>query len=118
MKDDAAINHLLAVSAKLQAPYMTYLADMYTRDCIAVHSKSKKSLIPAEWVKTNKHCEQLANVDKTSRDKVQHAVSSFFHRIVPKLMLNAQSKIQDSLYQTAEYILAQVEFVHNMARAE
>ena len=68
-----------------------------------------KSLEPGDWVKTNKHCCELESfVDKKAKDIVQHAVSSFFHRIVPKLMLNAQTQIQDSLAHTAEYILAQV----------
>lgn len=74
---------------------------MFTRDRIAAHSKVKKSLSPGDWVKQNKHCDELArNVDKKARDIVQYAVSSFFHRIVPKLMLQAQTQICDSLEQT------------------
>jgi len=55
-------------------------------------------------------------VHKNAKDIVQHGIQSYFHRIVPKLMLNSQTQINDSLSETAEYILAQAEFVCKLAQ--
>merc|ERR1719204_227563 len=122
LKDDQNINELLAISQKLQAPYLTYLADMYMRDRIyanvqsIANGQSPKNLEPAEWVAKNKHCiEVIKKMGDSSKETIQMAVTSFYHRIVPKLMLNSSQRIQDSLQQTVAFMLSQVEFVHNLA---
>jgi len=56
-------------------------------------------------------------INSKAKDAAQHAVTSFFHRIVPKLMLNPATKIVDSLEDTARYIAAEVEFVYNLAKS-
>ena len=48
-------------------------------------------------------------------NEISHAISSFYHRVVPKLMLSATTEIQDSLEDVSKYIASQVDFVHNMA---
>ena len=99
MANDKNILKALAISEKVNAPYLIYCADLYSRDRITAHSRGK-SLTAATWAKENKHCLQIAKIGNKERDIIQHAVTSFFHRITPQLLLNSSSKICDSLQQT------------------
>merc|ERR1712154_77209 len=115
MKADQSIIKLLCVGHKLNEPYLQFLADMYSRDRL----KSDSSLQPADWALKNKHCIELKAM-KTESGKpfteTVSAVGSFFHRIVPKLMLNTQTEIIDDIEQTAKYITASVDFVSTIAK--
>ena len=117
MQDDQNILKILAISEKRNVPYLLYLTDMFSRDRLLTDVKDNRNLEPSDWVNSNKHCLQLAKlIDPKAKDIVQHAVTSFFHRIVPKLMLSAPTQINDNLAVTVSYISTQVDFVNNLAR--
>jgi len=118
MRDDVSVNKLLAVGDKMKAPYLQYVADLYSRDRVAIFLQQGKAIEVQEWSQMNKHCKQIqASIGKSALQEISHAVTSFYYRIVPKLILAASTEIQDSLQQTAKYIAAQIDFVHNTAAA-
>ena len=122
MQGDEAIIKLLAVGRRLKEPYLSFLADMYSRD--RIKAGADVSLQPADWALKNKHCIELKTIKTNGMSgagkgpftQTVSAVGSFFHRIVPKLMLNPQTVIVDSLEQTSRYITAAVDFVCTIAR--
>eukprot|EP00486_Rosalina_sp_Unknown_P005103 CAMPEP_0201570448 /NCGR_PEP_ID=MMETSP0190_2-20130828/12727_1 /ASSEMBLY_ACC=CAM_ASM_000263 /TAXON_ID=37353 /ORGANISM="Rosalina sp." /LENGTH=564 /DNA_ID=CAMNT_0047994011 /DNA_START=35 /DNA_END=1726 /DNA_ORIENTATION=+ len=122
METDQAIMKLLAVGRRLNEPYLCFLADMYSRD--RLKAGPDETLTTTDWALKNKHCLELKTIKPSSGGgsgkgpftQTVSAVGSFFHRIVPKLMLNPQSEIVDSLEATAKYIAASVDFVCTIAK--
>jgi len=114
MDKDQSILRLLAVGRKLNAPYLMFLSDVYMREKLkAVAAKSKLS--PLEFVKQNKHCQRLKNMSRKPNpaDEAQAAITSFYARINPQIMLSPSSRIVADLAKTCKLIGSAAEFVHN-----
>jgi len=115
---EKAFVKLLAMSHVLHVPYLQYLSDTYARDRLRVRLQHHRELSPVQWVKLNPHCAQLtADGHLDIVLEIQHAITSFYHRVVPKLTLRPSARVQDSLEQTVEYIIGAIEFVHNLCTA-
>eukprot|EP01084_Bolivina_argentea_P282514 483604_1 len=109
MRKDKNIITLLTIGDKLKVPYMQFLADMYSIDRL----KRELPLSPSEWAFQNKHCLQLMEMAKKRGDicplkTIASAISSFYHRIAPQLMLNCHTKIVDSINEVAQHIVDSV----------
>lgn len=62
-------------------------------------------------------CASVAVLDsgKKADEIAQAAVKSYLHRVAPKVMLKAPSRIMGSLESVAKYLHESVNFIHNMA---
>ena len=119
MANDSAIMCLIAVSQRMNVPYLIYLADMYQRERV---KNLENGLSVDQWCQTNLHCIDLGKMKVVGRDKksslvedIKGALVSYFHRITPKLMLSPKNVIVDSLLDTCEYITSIVAFAAGLA---
>ena len=116
---------MLAVGDKMNANYLQYLVDMYLREDIHNHYRHRHAeqtprFNVVDWAASNPHIKTLGNI--TPRGKSDSAgtvataaVTSYLHRVAPKLMLKATTRMDHSLEDVAKYIEQTIEFVHQLA---
>jgi len=113
MDKDKSILKMLAVGRKIGAPYLMYLADVYTRERIRGNDDGLKL---AQFMQNNKHCKKLSNMGVNNiSDEIMGAITSFFGRISPQIMLKPSQKIVADVAKTCELFARAIEFVHNKA---
>lgn len=81
------------------------------------------------WKKENEHIKSLTNMNakikidgndkiNTSGDLACNAVTSYFHRVAPKVQLSVTNKIIGDLETTAQHILSTTDFVAKLANSK
>eukprot|EP01083_Nonionella_stella_P074199 201159_1 len=106
--------------------YIQHLVDTYSRDRIAYYLQYKDSTEYGSCLGVNTWCHldnsplfrTLDQFESTSAavTKTKTAITSFYDRLVPKLMLTGNKKIQDSVENTAAYITSTALFVRDLVR--
>merc|ERR1712013_97354 len=123
MDKDQSILRLLAVGRKLHTPYLIYLSDVYMREKLKAVIENGSKLTEFQFIGANKHCQRIKNMqwafkDRTPADEVQAAITSFYARINPQIMLAPSSKIVADLAKTSQLIGSAVEFAYTKANQD
>merc|ERR1719162_1570352 len=113
MKKDHGILGLLAIGRKLNVPYLMWLADVVTRERIRL---DRESMDVKSFMAKSKHCQEMANLGVDGLDAmIDGAISSFFGRISPAIMLKPARVIEADVASTCELFASAIELVHNKA---
>eukprot|EP01084_Bolivina_argentea_P314184 544177_1 len=126
---DRDILKLIAVGLKHDISYLQHLADMYSRDRILydIQNKIYKNKKVGQYPPLSENIWSAQGNSKffdsiRNTNNKQHAIStlsaitSFYKRLVPKLLLNESTRIQDLIAPTAKYITSAVLWISRLAQ--
>eukprot|EP01084_Bolivina_argentea_P213358 362376_1 len=115
--------YFLAVGYKNNGyPFLTNVVDSFTRDRIVQKYEKKDennfAFTTAKWVKTNPYTQNLAKKSKRLVNKLESGVVAYCNRISPKIQFTHLYKINDSIREISEYILATIQFIGKLLRID
>eukprot|EP01084_Bolivina_argentea_P314185 544180_1 len=126
--NDRDILKLIAVGRKHNISYLQHLTDTYSRDRILydIQNKIYKNKKVGQYPPLSENIWSAQGNSKffdsiRNTNNKQHAIStlsaitSFYKRLVPKLLLNESTRIQDLIAPTAKYITNAVLWVSRLA---